>query len=205
VHSTQITTTDLRRKSEVKLSDHRTLAFVAWLLEDDLPANSPVEEASVVRPRRGKIFIAAFTGSGGGQVWRSTGQTDYEAALKIARQWEAEARAKRARQPRTKNKPRTRVGPTTAGTGAAGLGMTQREVAELLKMSERGVREVERRAFEKLRRHPLLRQLWKQYLSGELDEEVGGLEPAETAALFDMARTAEELLLIEKVLRMIQR
>ncbi len=41
----------------------------------------------------------------------------------------------------------------------------------VLKMSERGVREVERRAFKKLRDHPLLKQIWRQYLAGGLDEQ----------------------------------
>ena len=75
----------------------------------------------------------------------------------------------------------------------------------VLKMSERGVREVERRAFKKLRNHPLLREIWRQYLAGDLEEQA--MEPltrAEIEALFALARTPAERAAIGKVLRLIQ-
>jgi hypothetical protein len=74
-----------------------------------------------------------------------------------------------------------------------------------LGLSERSVRAVERRAFEKLRQHPLLRQAWQQFLAGELDEYEVNLTPEEIEALFNLARTPEERHLIAKVLRLIQR
>ena len=76
---------------------------------------------------------------------------------------------------------------------------------QLLGMSERGVREVERRAFQKLRNHPLLRQVWQQYLAGELDEHQPVLSSEEIEALLNVARTSEELALIQKVVRLLQR
>jgi hypothetical protein len=71
-------------------------------------------------------------------------------------------------------------------------------------MSERAVRQAERRAFEKLRNHSLLRQVWRQYLGGELDEDQPNLTLAEIQALFRATRTPEERHLIEKVVKMIQ-
>jgi hypothetical protein len=44
---------------------------------------------------------------------------------------------------------------------------TQKQVALALGMSERGVREAERRALEKLRHHPLLQHIWQQYQRGQ--------------------------------------
>jgi len=71
-------------------------------------------------------------------------------------------------------------------------------------MSERGVREVEHRALRKLRAHPLLKQLWHDYLAGALDEARARLTRAEIVALFDLAYSLAELRLIEKVLRIVQ-
>jgi hypothetical protein len=85
------------------------------------------------------------------------------------------------------------------------VGLTQKQVAQLLNMSERGVREVERRAFQKLRQHPLLRPVWRQYLVGESDEHQPILTSTEIQALFTLAHTPEERDLIQQVLRLIER
>ena len=82
--------------------------------------------------------------------------------------------------------------------------LTQKEVAQLLNMSERGVRAVERRAFEKLRQHAILWQAWQQFLAGELDEHEVNLTTEEVPALFNLARTSQERALLQKVLRLIQ-
>jgi len=161
-----------------------------------------LREASVHRSRGSQIFAATFTGPLGGQVWRSTGLTDHDHALLLAQHWEAEARAQRVKLGRTPSKPGTRVYRSQTGTR---IGLSQKEVAQILNMSERGVRAVECRALRKLRNHPLLKNLWSQYLSGELDEQNWVLDPAEIAALFDLARTPEERQLIEKVLTIVQR
>jgi hypothetical protein len=72
-------------------------------------------------------------------------------------------------------------------------------------MSERGVREVERRAFEKLRNHPLLKEIWRQHLAGDLDEQAPQrLTRAEIQALFALVRTPDEQAVIRKVLRLIR-
>jgi len=178
-------------------------AIVNTLLDDEPPVEGPVCEATVHLPRRGKIWVAAFTGGQGGQVWRSTGLTDHDQALVLAKRWEAQARSQRARLGVTPRKPRLPVRRQELGAARSGL-LSQREVAMLLNMSERGVREVERRAFQKLRQHPLLRQAWQQYLANELDEHVLSLTSEEVEALLNAARMPEEQELIHKVLHAIQ-
>ena len=181
---------------------HCPTHLVDRLLEEAVQTHVSVDEATVYRPRRGQIWVASFTGPTGGQTWKSTGSTDREQALVVAKHWEAEARAQRARLGRTVRMPTVRVRRPETGAGR-GL-LTQKEVARLLNMSERGVREVERRAFEKIRNHPLMRQVWQQYLAGELDEQQGTLTPEEVQALCQAARTSEECQLLRKVLRLIQ-
>src|SRR5437016_2062856 len=100
-----------------------------------------LSEASVHRPTRSRVWVATFTGPEGGQVWRSTGLTDRAQALLVARQWEAEARAQRANMGLSVRKPVLRVQHSKSG-GA--IRLTQREVAQLLRISERSVREIER-------------------------------------------------------------
>ena len=178
--------------------------IVSTLLDEQPLAAVPVCEASVHLPQRSRVWVAAFTGHNGGQVWRSTGLTDHDQALVLAKHWEAEARAQRLGLGRPLQRPILRVRREEPGTARSGP-LTQKEVARLLNMSERGVRAVERRAFEKLRQHPLLRQAWQRYLAGELDEHQLGLTPEESEALFNLIRTPEERGLIQKVLRLIQR
>jgi hypothetical protein len=157
-------------------------------------------EASVHLPPRSRVWVASFTGpEPGKQVWRSTGLTDRSMAQLLANKWESEARQQRTAWQGFK-KPTIRIRQVSP-TGQ----LTQKEVAMVLKMSERGVREVERRAFKKLRDHPLLKEIWRQYLSGDLDEQATEpLTPAEIEALFALVRTPAEHAVIRKVLRHIQ-
>src|SRR5271169_6600728 len=71
--------------------------IVNRLLEAHPVGVVPVVEASVHRSNRSRIWNAAFTGPGGGQIWKSTGLTDRDQALVVAKHWEAEARAERAK------------------------------------------------------------------------------------------------------------
>lgn len=178
--------------------------IVNTLLGEEPLSEAPVCEASVHLPQRSRVWVAAFTGPNGGQVWRSTGLTDHDQALVLAKHWEAKARAQRLGLGRPLQRPILRVRRQQPGTAPSGL-LTQKEVAQFLQMSERAVRAAERRAFQKLRQHPLLRQAWQQFLAGELDEHQPGLTPEEIEALFNLARTPEERGVIEKVLRLIQR
>jgi hypothetical protein len=75
----------------------------------------------------------------------------------------------------------------------------------LLNLSERSVREIERRAFRKLRSHPALKEVWQQFLAGELGEDSSSsLSHEEVAALFRLARTTEERQVLRKVLRLVR-
>jgi hypothetical protein len=129
--------------------------LVRRLLEDD---QSRLAEATVRLPPRGSRWIAVYTGDAPGeQVARSTGLTDREAALDLARQWETEARERRAQN-------QHRVGAGALRAGHAGPGaLTQAQVAAILNLSPRSVRAIEKRAVRKLRRHPLVRQMWKEF------------------------------------------
>jgi hypothetical protein len=122
----------------------------------------------------------------------------------VADKWEAEARRKRAVLPI-----RPTV-PVRAGSGENALGtLTQREVALIMKISERAVRAIERRAIEKLRKHPALKQVWRE-LQGHDIEEGGvhmeyGLSQAEMEAVLGLARTAYERSVVRKLLRIVSR
>ncbi len=101
---------------------------------------------------------------------KSTRTEDPAAALVNAQELEATACAERARVGRAGQPQRLRNCQSPGNTGA---GLTQREVAQLLGMTERGVRAVEKRALRKFRQHPLLRELWDDYSRGELTEHAG--------------------------------
>jgi hypothetical protein len=131
---------------------------------------SLMAEASVHLPRRGTRWIASFRNEFGRQQTKTTSRTEYLEALAIARQWEAEARKRRTPQSNPPKGASFRVAP---GSSERDLGcLTQREVAAIMNLTERGVRQIEKRAIEKLRRHPAFGHLWRQYLAGELDESV---------------------------------
>ncbi len=174
--------------------------IVAVLLEEEPSTPFSILEATVHRPRRSRIWVATFTGPMGGQIWRTTGLANQAQALRLAKQWEQAAKVQRV-QSGIARKLGIRV---RASDPSATPGLSQKEVARILHMSERAVRAVEARAFRKLRRHPALRQLWREYSGGELEEAGWHLTPGEIAALFDVAVTAEEIRLIEKVVRLIQ-
>ena len=82
--------------------------------------------------------------------------------------------------------------------------MTQKEVAVLLGISERAVRDIEHRALRKIRSLPLMREVWRQYLNGELDEAQLILTSDEIQALFNLVSSTEERRLLQKVLRLTQ-
>ena len=65
---------------------------------------------------------------------------------------------------------------TSTGAGRGGAGLTQKEVALVIGMSERGVRAVERRALDKLRRHPALREIWGESIGEGADGSPPALE-----------------------------
>jgi DNA-binding CsgD family transcriptional regulator len=175
--------------------------IVRILLAQEPVAESRLVEASVHLPKRGTVWVATFTGAGGGQEWRTTGLTDRNQALLVAKDWEAKAREQRARMGHTPRKPILRIRRSASSTEISGL--SQRETALLMGISERAVREIEHRAIEKLRRHPLLREIWQKHLSGELDEHQPTLSQDEVEALFNLARTPEEQRLVCKVLALI--
>lgn len=160
-------------------------------------------EASVHLPRRGKRWVASYRDETGRQRWRSTGRIDRKTALVLAKQWEEEARRKRGVVERPSPTALIRVKP---GSGKAEPGQfTQREVALLLRISERAVRQIERRAIAKLRRHPILRDLWRDWVGEELSMEalpgkVEGLTPSEIAAVYGLARTPGEQDLVQRLL-----
>src|SRR4051812_21128676 len=124
----------------------RSSEIVDQLLEGKNWAERLISEASVHRPHRGQIWVASFTGVEG-QQWRSTGTSDHSQALIRAREFEGSARAERARTAddarqlsRQLRVPRQ-------------LGLTQREVALLMGLSERALRTIEKRALRKLAQH----------------------------------------------------
>lgn len=170
-------------------------------------------EASVHLPSRGTKWIAVFTGPiPGQQVSRSTGQTDRAAALKLAKEWESEARQQRqgsSRRPRPSSHRVKRQ--NASGEAPAEAGLTQREVALLLGMSERAVRNIEKRALAKLRAHPDLRGLFDEILGleglHESRSQADGdlvyfeLTPGEARAILSLGCSPEERLLMVRLMR----
>lgn len=158
---------------------------------------------------RSKRWIATFTAAEPGkQISRSTGLTDREAALALARELEAEERRKRAALGAAlQRKPVVRVRRRGEPPPSGGP-LTQAEVAALLDMSVRGVREVERRAFAKLRQHPLLREIWAELSevrkTAPGDENSVGLTGEEVHALASLARTPREKQALQKILVLVR-
>ncbi len=184
--------------------------IVEILIRADGPVDleALLDEASVHLPRRSSRWVASFRDGAGRQVWRATGSRSRRAALALAKQWEEEARRRRAAQPAPPRKPTIRVRP---GSGERQLGLlSQKEVATIMKISERAVRQIEKSAFDKLRRHPALRNFWREWNTGEIEE--AGLEPpaewalsqAEIAAIWALTRAPEERLALRKLLALTQ-
>ena len=161
-----------------------------------------VGESSVHLPRRGTRFVACYRGPSG-QLWKSTGVTDREKAQAIADEFEAAARAQALQGPAAPEKgrsPHPGRPPKIAGPG----GLTQREVALILGLSERAVRAIEKTALRKLAQHPLLRELWNEYLSGDLTEDAEYLSGSEIDALLGLTRNPDERESILKVIDFVQ-
>ena len=100
-------------------------------------------------------------------------------------------------------KPTIRVRP---GSGERELGLlTQREVAVILRISERAVRAIEKRAFDKIRRHPELRDFWREWTTGEIKEAAvsvpseHSLTGTEIAAVYGLARGTAERQALRKL------
>ena len=181
------------------------LELAEVLIQTEAPPSArSLIEASVHLPRRGTRWVAAFQDENGRQVWKSTGQRDRTAAQAIADELEAAARRKRFAQGGPPRKSTIRV---RRGSGDRALGpFTQAETAAIMRVSERTVREIERRAFTKLRNHPALQQFWREWQSGEVKEAVvptstgWDLSQSEIEALLALARTPIEKHAIRKLI-----
>ena len=81
---------------------------------------------------------------------------------------------------------------------------TQAEVAAILSIGERTVRELERSAFAKLRHHPKLRELWREWLGIEEGNipasAIWDLTPSEIRALLDLAANQFERWALKKLI-----
>ena len=172
-------------------------------IEGRRPSAREIIEASVHRPRRGKLYVASFRDETGRQRWQRTGLSNRKAALILAQELEDQARRRRGLGSRHQQKALVRV-TAGGGTGTEGL-FTQREVAALLRISERAVRHIERQAIEKLRRHPDLKAIWQEWVKGPIKEGVvpganWELSPSEIAALYGLAQTPAERALLRRLL-----
>ena len=87
--------------------------------------------------------------------------------------------------------------------------MTQAEVAAIMRISERTVHSIEKRALEKLHRHAALRELWREWTEGEIKEAGKGasaewtLSRAEIAAVYALTRTPEEQRAVRKLIGLV--
>jgi hypothetical protein len=175
--------------------EHRmTMTRARLILESEVGNPRPdLAEASVRRPPRSTVYVATYTGPHGGQVARSTGLRDRDAALEVARRWEAEAKAERQG--------------SVSRRGMA-CGLSQAQVAALMNLSERAVRAIEQRAIEKLKRHPMIRAIWKECSerrSSVADESpAGALTSEEAAALLGLAQTEFERRVLQKILALVR-
>jgi len=183
--------------------------LVNKLIGADYPQSARnIIEASVRLPPRGSRWIATYTDENGKQVWKSTGQRDRTAAQVVADKWAAEAKRKRAAQGGPPRKPTIRV---RHGSGEHALGLfTQAETAAILNISERAVRAIERRAFEKLRNHPALKDFWREWQTGELKEGAlptpmeMALSQPEIVALYGLAEDPMERQALRKLIALTQ-
>jgi hypothetical protein len=159
-------------------------------------------EVSLHLPRRGTRWVASFRDETGRQVWRTTGLRDREPALALAKEWEADAKRKRAAQGAVPPSLAIRVRPGSTA-------LSQKEVAAILRISERAVRQIEKTAIEKLRRHPVLKDIWRELGTGEIketafrDSSQWMLSREEIAAVYALARTPAERQALRKLLALI--
>jgi len=181
--------------------------IVAYLLEAPTQVGSSVwlEEASVHLPRRGTSWVATYRDETGEKVWKSTGLTDHEQALALAKHWEEEARQRRRSAGAMTKKPTIRV---RAGSAERTVGLlSQREVGLILRISERAVRQAERTAFDKIRNHPLMKSFWAEWQGGEIEEADHGFEwrlsQSEMIAVLALAQTPEEHQVLRKVIALV--
>jgi hypothetical protein len=76
-------------------------------------------------------------------------------------------------------------------------------------VSERAVRKIEQCAFDKIRNHPVMKQFWREWQGGGIEEaDLGSerqLSQSEIAAVFALARTSEERKVIRSVIALIDR
>jgi Sigma-70, region 4 len=97
------------------------------------------------------------------------------------------------------------------GSGEVALGfLSQQEVALILRISVRAVRAIEQRAFDKLRNHPGLKDYWREWVTGEVEETATRdssqwlLSRAELAAVYGLAQTAAERQALRKLFALMQ-
>ena len=179
--------------------------IVEFLIQSDSPVQVRLLlEASVHLSTRGTTWIGTYRDETGKQIWRSTGLRNKRAALQLALRWEAAAKRKRAAQGPVPLKPTIRVRP---GSIEAKMGLlTQKEVAMFFHISERAVRAIEKRAFEKLRNHPALKEFWREWQAGEIEENDLAsatdyeLSREEIAAVLALGYTVEERLALRKLI-----
>jgi hypothetical protein len=84
--------------------------------------------------------------------------------------------------------------------------LSQKEVGVILKLSERAIRAIERRAIEKLRNHPALKEIWREWQGRGIEEAHvpdWHLSRAEIDALYHLARTSEERRVLRKLMALI--
>jgi hypothetical protein len=179
-----------------------------WLVktlteEDNPPSARYLIEASIHLSTRGKTFNASYRDASGRQVWRTTRLRDPEQALKLAQAWEAAEQQKRAAQRHPSGKEKE---PASPGRLTSGCGFSEAEVAAILHVSQRTVRQDLKRAFAKLRQNPALRELWREWTGGEVEEALqavsthGNLSPREIALVLSAARTPLEWRALRKLL-----
>lgn len=175
-----------------------SVAIVVEILlsSQNVPKARALIEASVHLPKRGTRWIGTYRDGSGRQLWKSTGQTDKRAALIVAQKLEREARQAWAEQA-VLEKPVIRARP-------GGGGLTQKEVALLVGLSERAVRDIEKRALRKLRQHPALRALWREKVRESAASKVNlELNDAEVAAVYGLARTWAERQAVDKLMALV--
>jgi hypothetical protein len=183
--------------------------IVEMLIETDGPVDArSLVEVSVHLPSRGSRWVASFRDETGRQVWKTTGLRDREPALALSRRWEAEAKRKRAAQGAAPRKLTIRVRPGSAERQQGCL--TQAEIAVVMRLSERAVRRIEKAAIEKLRNHPVLRDFWRQWQTGDIKETATRtasqwtLSGAEIAAVYALAQTPAERRVLRKLVALTQ-